>query len=266
MTEIIIATFVVALVGLVMGVALVFTGKKFYVEVDERETTIRACLPGNNCGVCGYPGCDGVAAAIVKEEAPANACPVNTAENNAKIAGIMGVEAEGNEKKVAFVKCAGDCEKTSNKCNYFGINDCRAAVLAGLSVWSCDYGCLGYGSCVEACKFEALHVVNGVAVVDADNCIGCGACAKACPKGLIELIPASAKTAVACSNKDKGADVKKVCSTGCIGCKICVKQCENEAITVDGFLAHVDYEKCNGCGKCVEKCPSQVIADLTKEC
>ena len=82
MGAILIATLVVGIVGLVIGVALVFAGKKFYVEVDERETLVRECLPGNNCGACGYPGCDGVAAAIVKGEAPANACPVNTAENN----------------------------------------------------------------------------------------------------------------------------------------------------------------------------------------
>ena len=93
MGAILIATLVVGIVGLVIGVALVFAGKKFYVEVDERETQVRECLPGNNCGACGYPGCDGVAAAIVAGDAPANACPVNTAENNAKIAGIMGVEA-----------------------------------------------------------------------------------------------------------------------------------------------------------------------------
>ena len=265
MGAILIATLVVGIVGLVIGVALVFAGKKFYVEVDERETEVRECLPGNNCGACGYPGCDGVAAAIVKGDAPANACPVNTAENNAKIAGIMGVEAGETVKKVAFVKCAGDCDSTSNKCNYVGINDCRAAVLSGISIWECDYGCLGYGSCVAACTYNAIHVHNGVAVVDADSCAGCGACAKVCPKGLIELIPADKKVAVACSNQDKGPEVKKVCTAGCIGCRLCVKQCEAEAITVDGFLAHVDYDKCTGCGKCAEKCPSKIITWLDND-
>lgn len=256
------ATLVVGVVGLLIGVALVFAGKKFYVDSDEREGMIRECLPGNNCGACGYAGCDGVAAAIVKGEAPVNACPVNTAENVEKIASIMGVEATATVKKVAFVKCAGDCEKTSNKCNYVGIHDCRAAVLSGLSVWECDHGCLGYGSCAAACSYDAIHVRDGVAVVDPGKCAGCGACAKACPKGLIELIPESQKTAVACSNPDKGAEVKKICSAGCIGCKICTKQCEAEAITVEGFLAHVDSEKCTGCGKCIEKCPSGVIRRL----
>ena len=262
---IITATIAVAVIGLVIGAALVFAGKKFSVETDEREAAIREYLPGNNCGACGYPGCDGMAAAIVKGEAPVNACPVNTAENLEKIGGIMGVEVTAGVKKTAFVKCAGDCESTSNKCNYVGIHDCRAAVLAGISIWECDYGCLGYGSCVQACAFDAIHIHNGVAVVDADRCTGCGSCVKACPKNLIELIPSDKKVAVACSNQDKGAEVKKVCTAGCIGCRLCTKQCEEEAITVDGFLAHIDYEKCVGCQKCAEKCPSGIIRLLDYE-
>ena len=264
MGAIIIATLVVGSVGLLIGVALVFAGEKFRVDIDQREILVRGYLPGNNCGGCGYPGCDGMAAAIVKGEAPANGCPVNNKENNSKIAGIMGVEIGEIAKMVAFVKCAGDCEHTSQKCNYVGIKDCRAAMLAGLPVWECDYGCLGYGSCVEACEFQAIQVHNGVAVVDTDACAGCGACTKVCPKGLIELIPADKKVAVACSNHDKGAEVKKVCTAGCIGCSLCTKQCEAEAIQVDGFLAHIDYEKCTGCGKCKEKCPSKIIKSLEK--
>lgn len=262
---IVIATLVVGVTGLIIGLALVFAGKKFYVETDQRETAVRECLPGNNCGACGYAGCDSVAAAIVKGEAPVNACPVNSGENAGKIAKIMGVEAVETVKKIAFVKCAGDCDNTANQCNYVGIHDCRAAVLSGLSIWECDYGCLGYGSCVQACTYHAIRVHNGVAVVDADQCAGCGACVKACPKGLIELIPKDKKAAVACSNQDKGPEVKKVCSAGCIGCRLCTKQCEAGAITVDGFLAHVDYDKCIGCGKCAEKCPSKIIKWLDND-
>ena len=79
------------------------------------------------------------------------------------------------------------------------------------------------------------------------------------------MIPADKKVAVACSNQDKGPEVKKVCTAGCIGCRLCVKQCEAEAITVDGFLAHVDYDKCTGCGKCAEKCPSKIITWLDND-
>lgn len=262
MQGIIIATLVVGVIGLLIGVALVATGKKFYVEVDEREIEVRENLPGNNCGACGYAGCDAVAAAIAKGDAPVNACPVNSADKIEKISEIMGVEALSAVRNVAFVRCAGDCNATSNKCNYIGIDDCRAAVLAGISIWECDYGCLGYGSCVKACEFDAIHVVNGVAIVDSEKCVGCGQCAAACPKKLIELIPADKTVAVRCSNHDRGPEVKKVCSAGCIGCKLCTKQCEHEAILVDGNLAHIDYGKCVGCGKCAEKCPSKIITSL----
>ena len=176
-----------------------------------------------------------------------------------KIGDIMGVEAEAAERKVAYVHCSGTCDKTSVRANYVGIHDCRAAVLAGISVGACDYGCLGFGSCVEACTFGALHVENGIAVVDADKCAGCGKCAKACPKGLIDLIPAQQKLIVRCSSKDRGPAVKKACTAGCLGCGVCVKQCEHEAITVEGNLARIDAAKCVGCGKCAEKCPAKVI-------
>ena len=79
------------------------------------------------------------------------------------------------------------------------------------------------------------------------------------PKGLIELVPAAARVAVQCSNRDRGPAVKKVYSAGCIGCGICQRQCEHDAIHVEGSLAHVTYSACVQCGKCVEKCPAKVI-------
>lgn len=263
--EIITATLVVGVTGLVIGIALVFAGKKFHVETDERETEIREHLPGNNCGACGYAGCDAVAAAIAAGKAPVGACPVNSAENTGKIAAIMGVEAEASVRKIAVVRCSGDCKSTSGRGNYVGLHDCRAAVLAGISTGSCDYGCLGYGSCAEACTYGAMHVRNGVASADMELCTGCGACVKVCPKSLIELVPADGKAAVRCSNTEKGAEVKKVCSAGCIGCKLCEKQCGQEAVKVENFLAHIDYDRCTGCGECEEKCPSGVISLIVKK-
>ena len=118
---------------------------------------------------------------------------------------------------------------------------------------------MGLGSCVKVCPQGAITVRNGVAVVNRRKCVGCGLCAKACPKNLIELIPETHLVAVQCSNRDKGPQVKKVCSAGCIGCMLCTRQCEAKAITVENNLARINYEACTQCGKCAEMCPSQVI-------
>ena len=48
---------------------------------------------------------------------------------------------------------------------------------------ACSYGCTGFGSCVKACQFDAIHVVDGVAVVDKEKCVACGKCVATCPKG-----------------------------------------------------------------------------------
>ena len=259
MQIIIITTLVITVVGIVVGAGLVYTGNKYHVEVDERETAVRECLPGNNCGACGYAGCDAMAAAIVAGNAPVNGCPVGGAPCAQKIGEIMGTSAEAMERKVAFVRCKGTCEVTHNQGNYVGIQDCRSAVLAGLNVTDCAYGCLGFGSCQSVCPEQAIRVVDGVAVVDRARCIGCGLCAKACPRNLIELVPESKHVSVQCSNRDKGPMVKKACTAGCIGCSICVRQCEHDAIHVNDNLAQVDYANCVQCGKCVAKCPAKVI-------
>ena len=124
---------------------------------------------------------------------------------------------------------------------------------------TCNYGCLGHGSCVKACPFDAIHVVDGVAVVDSDKCKACGKCVAACPKKLIELIHASAQCKVACANKDKGPVTMKGCKVGCIGCGICKKNCPSEAVDVEEFNAKIDYSKCTNCGTCKEKCPKKAI-------
>ena len=254
-----ITTLVIAVIAVLVAVGLVFTGKKFAVAVDEREVAVREKLPGNNCGACGYAGCDALAAAISKGEAPVNACPVGGAPVAQEIGDIMGTTAGSVERKTAFVACKGTCEVTKNQGNYVGIRDCRAAVLSGINVTDCNYGCLGFGSCAEVCPEQAISVQNGVAVVNRNRCVSCGLCVKACPRGLISLIPESRVVRVQCSNRDKGPVVRKICSAGCIGCGLCAKQCEFGAIEFDGALARVNPEKCTLCGKCAAKCPAKVI-------
>ena len=260
MTGLLLAAVVIGAIGIIIGVLLGIASEKFKVEVDEKEVLVRAELPGNNCGGCGFPGCDGLAAAIAAGTAPVNGCPVGGAAVADKIAAIMGVSSGASVKKVAFVKCKGTCDKSRVKYNYYGIDDCqKASVIPGSGDKACAYGCMGYGSCVKACQFDAIHVVDGVAVVDKEKCVACGKCVATCPKGLIQIVPYNAEHLVQCSSHDKGKDVKAACQAGCIGCTLCTKQCESDAIHMDNNLAVIDYEKCTNCGKCAEKCPVKVI-------
>jgi electron transport complex protein RnfB len=255
-----VATAIVAATGLFIGLFLGFAAKTFEVKQDEREIKVRELLPGANCGGCGYPGCDGLASAIAKGEAPANACPVANKESHKLIAEVMGTSVEETEKKVAFVKCVGTCDKTEVKYEYYGVRDCnKAAVVPGKGNKKCSYGCMGFGSCVRVCAFDAIHIVNGIAVVDKEKCTGCSSCTAQCPNNLIDMVPATARHLVGCSSLDKGKDVKAACSVGCIACKLCVKACEFDAIHVENNIAYIDYSKCTNCGKCAAVCPVKVI-------
>ena len=258
---ILIAVLVVGVLGLIIGLLLGVAGKKFDVEVDDRVSQVREYLAGSNCGGSGFAGCDACAEAIVAGKAAPTACPSVNGEAAKAIGKILGVEVEAREPRVAFVRCSGTCDKTAMKSQYFGMHDCqKAALIPGGTDKACSNGCMGFGSCVSVCKFDAMHIVNGVAVVDKDKCSGCSCCVAACPKQLITLIPKKAEHQVQCSNKQKGKDVKAVCSAGCIGCGICAKQCEFGAITVENNLAVIDPEKCTNCGKCAAKCPVKVIS------
>ncbi|MDE5950395.1 MAG: RnfABCDGE type electron transport complex subunit B [Acetatifactor sp.] len=259
-TGILIAAGIVGAIGIFIGLFLGIAGIKFKVEIDPKEEAVLGVLPGNNCGGCGYAGCSGLAAAIAKGEAPTYACPVGGDSVGAQVASIMGVEAESAEPMVAFVHCQGDCDRTSQDYKYSGVEDCRMLpFVPGGGPKSCNSGCLGYGTCVKVCPFDAIHIVNGIAKVDKQKCKACGKCVAVCPKHLISLIPANAKEVVACSSVDKGPVTMKACTVGCIGCGLCVKACPAEAVKVENFHAVIDHEKCVACGACMEKCPKKAI-------
>lgn len=260
MTGILMATLTVGAVGLFVGLFLGIAGIKFKVEVDEKEEAVLGVLPGNNCGGCGYAGCSGLAAAIAKGEAPVNACPVGGENVGNQIAQIMGVESGASMRQVAFVRCQGDRERTRTDYDYSGIEDCRMlSFVPNGGPKSCNDGCLGFGSCVKACPFDAIHVNNGVAVVDKEACKACSKCIAVCPKNLITLVPYDAKHIVACSSREKGPATIKACDVGCIACQLCKKNCPADAVTIEDFHATIDQDKCIGCGACKEKCPKKVI-------
>ena len=244
-------------IALVMGLVLGISSKIFAVDKDERVDLVADCLPGANCGGCGFSGCGALAEAIVKGEAPVNACPGCT--NVEKIAEIMGVKAEKTTPMGAFVKCSGSIDKVNYKYLFDGTKSCKDITNMNLGDKACAYACLGYGDCVEKCVFGALSIKEALATVDLTKCTGCGQCVSACPKNVIELMPKDTKYFVKCSSKDKGPVVKDACIVGCIGCKICEKNCEAGAISVIDNIAKIDIIKCTKCGVCAEKCPKKII-------
>lgn len=257
--NIIFAIIVFAILGGAIGALLAIASKVFAVPVNEKAEAIAEVLPGANCGGCGFSGCAALSEAIAAGKAKPNSCTVGGAEVAEKVAAIMGVAAEKTVRMRAQVMCSGTKDLAKYKYEYQGITDCQSAMQLGGGSRVCQNGCLGLGTCVEKCPFDAISVVDGVAFVDYKKCQGCGVCVAACPKGIIKLIPFDAKHWVGCMSVDKGAVTRSYCDVGCIGCRICEKNCEAGAIKIDGFLASIDYDKCTGCDKCVEKCPRKII-------
>lgn len=259
MTDILIPALSIGAIGLFFGALLGFASIVFKVDKDERIDQICEYLPGANCGGCGYTGCSALAEAIVANGETATKCNLMTEEKNAAICAIMGVKAGKVEKKSARLRCAGTTEACKPKYDFTGIDDCFTAMQLGGGPKSCEYGCMGLGTCVKACPYGAIEIKDGIALIHQDKCVGCGICVSSCPKNIIELAPVKDPIYVACHSNDKGALVRTYCTAGCIGCKKCEKGCEAGAITVENNLAHIDYEKCNVCGACVEACPKNII-------
>ncbi|MBR4579071.1 MAG: RnfABCDGE type electron transport complex subunit B [Oscillospiraceae bacterium] len=257
------AVLALAVIGAVCALVLVLASKFMAVPVDEKFPAIRECLPGANCGACGYAGCDGYAQALADgSETRPNLCIPGAAGAAAAVAKVLGVDAGEVEEKRAFVRCSGDCETAKRKYEYQGVTNCSAAKILFSGEWACPNSCLGYGDCEAACPSDAIHVVNGVAKVDYRKCTGCGICVRGCPNQIIDLRPVPKSVIVRCSNTQKGAQAMKVCDRACIGCMKCQKTCPSDAIHVTNFLASIDYSKCTSCSKCAEVCPKHVIEKL----
>jgi Na+-translocating ferredoxin:NAD+ oxidoreductase RNF subunit RnfB len=263
--QILSAVLVLGGLGFIFGAILSYASKKFEVKVDPRIEETLDLLPGANCGGCGYPGCAGMAEAIVLKGVPVSFCPVISAENRQLIEELVGGDDEGEEKKkpvfkAALIKCNGLDTEEFQKFEYQGVPDCQAAVLLQSGPWLCPHRCLGLGSCVKACPFDAIKIgENHLPIVDEDKCVACGKCVLACPKQLIDLVDKEQTVHVKCNSPEKGADTRKLCKVGCIGCQLCKKVCAYDAIIIENNLARIDYEKCVGCGACVAKCPQGTI-------
>jgi len=251
-------------IGLIFGLVLAIANKKLSVESNPLIAEVEEILPKGQCGACGFAGCAAYAEAVVlNPDVAPNLCVPGKQEVAEKVSAITGKVAEKVEPRIAHICCSGSPDKAKAAFNYTGVKDCAAASMLSGGPKECKYGCLGFGNCINACKFGALSLgENGLPVVDVKKCTGCAACEKACPKKVIHMLPLKAHVQVDCNSCDKGAIARKKCAAACIGCGLCAKNCAYEAIHIVNNLAVVDpgicAEKCTET-TCTAKCPTKAI-------
>ena len=207
MNFILIAVIVLGAIGLIAAIVLFAASKKFAVYEDPRIAQVGEVLPGANCGGCGFPGCSGMADALVKGADAGSidglSCPVGGAEVMGKVADLLGMAIANSEPMVAVVRCNGTCEHRAKIAEYAGLRTCAAMHACGAGETACGFGCLGCGDCEAAATIDEntryiTSLVNKmIALADEDvtdirvnlhqvNCI------EACHQAIVAMPPVNA--------------------------------------------------------------------------
>jgi len=249
-------------IGSGFAVVLLVAHEKLKVEVDPKIEQIHEALPHLDCGACGFGGCRQYAKAILNSPELLGKCAPGGPQTSQKIAGILNLQiSDSGPLQRPIVHCRAHTDDKTVYGHYQGIESCTAA-NALPNAQACKFGCLGFGDCIDACRFDALCIVDGLATVDYQKCTGCGSCVKACPRNLIEMVPFGHENmmTVACRSKEAGKATRGMCRVGCIGCGVCVKQ--TDVFSVEDNLARLDYEKYKPTEQteaAMKKCPTGVI-------
>ncbi len=248
--------------GVAFAVVLLVASRRLKVEVDPKVEQIQRALPGLDCGACGFAGCGQYAKEVSKNPELIDRCKPGGEAVSHQIAQILNLQISGSDiPERPIVHCRAHTKDKAYYAEYQDVTSCTAA-NALPNAQACTFGCLGYGDCVRACRFDALHIINGLAVVDYAKCTGCGACSGACPRNLIKMVPFKQENmmTVACSSMETGRVTRSMCKAGCIGCGLCAKQ--SDVFKVEDNLARVDYssyEPTEQNKAAMDKCPPGVI-------
>jgi len=261
------SVFLLTFLGIVAALLLYVVAKRFNVYENPMISEVEEMLPGANCAGCGSPGCRSFAEKLVHAEDISDLfCPVGGNEVMKRVSQALGKEVAEKDPTVAVIRCQGSCDVRPKTSEYQGPRSCAISALIYSGETDCQYGCLGDGDCVVACKFDAMYMdeATGLPVVITDKCTSCGMCVEACPRGIIEMRPKhkrDLKIFVGCLNEEKAGIARKACSVACIGCSKCQDICPKEAITMNNNLAYIDPAYCTLCRKCVDVCPTHSIIE-----
>lgn len=261
----VIAITTLAALSFVFASLLVLAHKKLHVDEDPRIDAAHQMLPGTNCGACGFPGCLGLAEAMVAGSALPGKCTVMSEDDREYLAEFLGVDVGAEEKVVARLACAGGVNVARNRARYAGLPSCRAAAIVAGGGKGCFWGCLGLGDCEAVCDFDAIIMSeHALPVVIEDLCTACGDCVDACPKDLFTLHPVSHRLWVACRNLEKGDAVLDECDVGCDACGRCAADAPGVITMVDN-LPVVDYTRNHDVREAIERCPTGAIVWYDQE-
>jgi Na+-translocating ferredoxin:NAD+ oxidoreductase subunit B len=258
----------VLLLSLLFAVGLLIASERLKVQQDERVERVFENLPNANCGACGFAGCQEYAKAVAADPALLGKCFPGGQKTLEKIAQILNIQmSNAGALKRPVVHCRAHSADKTYYAKYQGIASCTSA-NAVANAQACKFGCMGFGDCVRSCKFDALHIADGLSTVDYEKCTGCGACARTCPRNLIIMTPFAKENiiTVACNSRENGKTTRVMCKVGCIACGLCAKNASPMFVLQDN-LAKVDYDKYADDEKsnlALSKCPTKVIIRIGK--
>jgi NADPH-dependent glutamate synthase beta subunit-like oxidoreductase len=201
--------------GLAAGIGLGIASRVFYVWEDPKVLAIADCLPGANCGGCGQAGCGAAAEAMAAGRIECNVCVVGGFETAKAVGAILGQEVKEREPDFASNSCIYGVGEADPVFTYNGATDCRAAVMLYGGSKLCPIGCIGLGTCIKVCPFNALSMgEDNLPVVHHDRCVGCGTCVDACPKNIITLSSATRRITSEYVTDECTAPCQRACPTG----------------------------------------------------